>query len=73
MTGDERYNQVLDEWTKAREAITTDMMQAMENDVREGGWYVNPGLPDGTLWCSWWYRTDSSVGRHAWSDGQANR
>ena len=42
MTGKERYNQVLDEWTKARELITTDMMAAMENDVREGGWYINP-------------------------------
>ena len=42
MTGKERYNQVLDEWTKARELITTDMMNAMENDIREGGWYINP-------------------------------
>tara|TARA_R110002049_G_scaffold4601_5_gene32137 strand:- start:194157 stop:198623 length:4467 start_codon:yes stop_codon:yes gene_type:complete len=42
MTGKERYNQVLDEWTKARELITTDMMAAMENDIREGGWYINP-------------------------------
>ncbi len=42
MTGKERYNLVLDAWTHAREAITTDMMAAMENDVREGGWYVNP-------------------------------
>lgn len=42
MTGKERYNQVLDAWTAAREQITTDMMSAMENDIREGGWYVNP-------------------------------
>ncbi len=42
ITGPERYNQVLDTWTHAREAITTDMMAAMEHDVREGGWYVNP-------------------------------
>ncbi|TWU45515.1 DNA-directed RNA polymerase subunit beta' [Novipirellula aureliae] len=42
MTPKERYNQVLDEWTKARESITVDMMKAMENDIREGGWYVNP-------------------------------
>ncbi|TWU05045.1 DNA-directed RNA polymerase subunit beta' [Stieleria varia] len=39
---DERYQLVLDEWTKARELITTDMMAAMESDVREGGWYINP-------------------------------
>ncbi|MCM2371309.1 DNA-directed RNA polymerase subunit beta' [Aporhodopirellula aestuarii] len=42
MTGKERYNQVLDAWTHAREAITADMMSAMENDIREGGWYINP-------------------------------
>ncbi|TWU49403.1 DNA-directed RNA polymerase subunit beta' [Rubripirellula reticaptiva] len=42
MTGPERYNHVLDEWTAARELITKDMMQAMKNDIREGGWYINP-------------------------------
>jgi DNA-directed RNA polymerase subunit beta' len=42
MTGKERYNQVLDAWSHAREAITADMMSAMENDIREGGWYINP-------------------------------
>jgi DNA-directed RNA polymerase subunit beta' len=41
MTGDERYNMVLDEWTEARESITTDMMSAMGNDVRND-WYINP-------------------------------
>ncbi len=42
MTGQERYNHVLDEWTNARELITKDMMNAMKTDIREGGWYVNP-------------------------------
>ena len=42
MTSQERYNHVLDEWTNARELITTDMMDAMKSDVREGGWYINP-------------------------------
>jgi DNA-directed RNA polymerase subunit beta' len=42
MSAGERYNMVLDTWTAARNSITTDMMSAMENDVREGGWYVNP-------------------------------
>src|SRR6056297_1260073 len=42
MTGPERYNHVLDEWTTARELITKDMMDAMKSDVREGGWYINP-------------------------------
>ena len=40
----ERYNQVLDTWTHAREAITSKMMEAMEHDYREEtrDGYVNP-------------------------------
>jgi DNA-directed RNA polymerase subunit beta' len=38
----ERYNQVLDIWTHAREQITTEMMDAMEADDRGGHGYVNP-------------------------------
>jgi DNA-directed RNA polymerase subunit beta' len=41
ITEGERYNQVLDAWTHAREQITTEMMTALENDYRDGG-YVNP-------------------------------
>jgi DNA-directed RNA polymerase subunit beta' len=47
ITEGERYNQVLDAWTHAREQITTEMMQELENDVggearaRPVG-YVNP-------------------------------
>ncbi len=37
----ERYNQVLDAWTHARERITTEMMTELENDHRFPG-YVNP-------------------------------
>ncbi len=73
MTSQERYNHVLDEWTNARELITTDMMDAMKTDIREGGWYINPVYLDVALGCSWWYRTNSAIGRHAWSDGQADR
>ncbi len=42
ITQQERYNQVLDLWTHAREKITKDMMQAMEHDDHLGNWYVNP-------------------------------
>ena len=42
MTAQERYNQVLDAWTAAREAITKDMLAAMETDQHRGPWYVNP-------------------------------
>jgi len=41
ITDGERYNQVLDQWTHAREQITTEMMTALENDFRKDG-YVNP-------------------------------
>jgi DNA-directed RNA polymerase subunit beta' len=37
----ERYNQVLDAWTHAREKITTEMMAELEHDHRFSG-YVNP-------------------------------
>ena len=41
ITEGERYNKVLDAWTHAREEITAEMMTALENDFRDGG-YVNP-------------------------------
>ncbi len=41
ITEGERYNQVLDAWTHARERITTEMMVELENDYRKPG-YVNP-------------------------------
>jgi len=42
ITEKERYNQVLDTWTHAREAITSEMMDAMKSDDRGGLGYVNP-------------------------------
>ncbi len=41
ITEKERYNQVLDTWTHAREGITTEMMTELETDDRTAG-YVNP-------------------------------
>jgi DNA-directed RNA polymerase beta' subunit len=41
MTDNERYNKVLDAWTRAREEITKQMMVELENDTRAIG-YVNP-------------------------------
>ena len=41
ITEGERYNQVLDAWTHAREQITTEMMQELESDQRYPG-YINP-------------------------------
>jgi DNA-directed RNA polymerase subunit beta' len=42
ITEQERYNQVLDTWTHARERITAEMMDAMKSDDRGGFGYVNP-------------------------------
>jgi DNA-directed RNA polymerase subunit beta' len=42
ITEKERYNQVLDTWTHAREAITGEMREAMRTDDRGGSGYVNP-------------------------------
>jgi DNA-directed RNA polymerase subunit beta' len=42
ITDQERYNQVIETWTHAREQITEAMMHELENDFREGGHYVNP-------------------------------
>jgi len=41
ITEGERYNQVLDAWTHAREKITSEMMQELESDQRFPG-YINP-------------------------------
>ena len=41
ITEGERYNQVLDAWTHAREQITTEMMEELQTDRRFAG-YVNP-------------------------------
>lgn len=42
ITAQERYNQILDQWTHASEEIRGAMMEAFKTDVRDGGAYVNP-------------------------------
>jgi DNA-directed RNA polymerase subunit beta' len=42
ITDMERYNQVLDAWTHARDEITQAMMKELENDTRDGKPYLNP-------------------------------
>jgi DNA-directed RNA polymerase subunit beta' len=41
ITEKERYNAILDIWTKARDAITKELMEALRNDRRKAG-FVNP-------------------------------
>lgn len=42
ITDQERYNKVIDEWTRARDEITKQMMADLKNDTREGKPYLNP-------------------------------
>ncbi|HUU10480.1 MAG TPA: DNA-directed RNA polymerase subunit beta' [Phycisphaerae bacterium] len=42
ITDGERYNQVIDAWTHARELVTHEMMKELENDTRGGEPYLNP-------------------------------
>jgi len=42
MTDKERAGKVVDAWQRVRNEITHDMMEAMRNDVRGDGSYVNP-------------------------------
>ncbi|AQQ71333.1 DNA-directed RNA polymerase subunit beta' [Limihaloglobus sulfuriphilus] len=42
LTEGERYNQIIDAWTHARVEVTSDMMEAMKNDTRDGKPYLNP-------------------------------
>ncbi|HXG81129.1 MAG TPA: hypothetical protein VNJ05_04950, partial [Sphingomicrobium sp.] len=42
ITDHERYNQVIDRWTRARDDITGQMMAELRHDLRDGVPYVNP-------------------------------
>src|SRR4051794_7090170 len=42
ITDSERYNKVIDEWTKARDEITKQMMNELRDDRRFGKPYLNP-------------------------------
>jgi DNA-directed RNA polymerase subunit beta' len=42
LTEGERYNQIIDKWTHAREQITQLMMNDLRNDRRDGQQYLNP-------------------------------
>jgi len=43
LTDGERYNQIVDAWTHARVAVTSEMMRSLKEDTREdGSYYLNP-------------------------------
>ncbi|MER3417046.1 MAG: DNA-directed RNA polymerase subunit beta' [Gemmataceae bacterium] len=42
LTDEERYNKVIDVWTRVRDDITRDMIHLLKNDKRDGKPYLNP-------------------------------
>ncbi len=42
LTGGERLNQIIDAWTHARVAVTSEMMRELKEDTRDGKPYLNP-------------------------------
>ncbi len=42
VTSGERYNQIIDCWTRARERVGEAMMRGLKDDVRDGKPYLNP-------------------------------
>jgi DNA-directed RNA polymerase subunit beta' len=42
ITEKERYNQVIDIWSQAREEVGKEMMEGLKSDRREGSNYINP-------------------------------
>jgi DNA-directed RNA polymerase subunit beta' len=42
LTEVERYNKIIEEWTKVREALTQQMMKELKDDHRGGQQYLNP-------------------------------
>ena len=61
---------MLDAWTHAREQITTEMMNELENDFRTGG-YVNPIFLMAHSGARGGVEQIRQLGRHARLDGQA--
>ena len=42
ITDGERYNQIIDAWTQARELVGQEMMNGLRDDIRGGQRYLNP-------------------------------
>ncbi len=42
LTESERYNKIIEEWTKVRESLTQQMMKDLKDDHRNGQQYLNP-------------------------------
>jgi hypothetical protein len=80
VTQGERYNKVVDIWGQAGDKVAKAMMEQLSHETvvdRDGkdgqAGIVQLHLHDGRLWRPRFRCPDSSVGRHAWPDGQAGR
>ncbi len=69
----ERYNKVIDLWTHARDEITKQMMEDLQERPPRRHAVPEPDLPDGPLRRPRRHRADPPAGRHARPDGQAER
>ena len=65
ITDNERYNQVIDIWTRTNTLLTEHADEA----ARRGSARIQLDLHDDALRCTWFARADPSVGWYAWSDG----
>ncbi len=73
ITETERYNKVIDLWTHARDEITKQMMEDLQERRPRRHAVPESDLPDGPLRRPRRRRADSPAGRHARPDGQAVR
>ena len=76
ITQGEKYNKVVDAWSKCNDRVTEGMMSTISSSDRAGGRVrtgTELGLHDGPLWCAWLGHSDETAGRYAWPDGQAER
>ncbi len=72
ITQGEKYNKVVDAWSKCNDKVTEAMMGTISADRREENG-TELGLHDGALRCAWLGYADETAGRDARPDGEAER
>ena len=77
VTAGERYNKVVDIWSRTNEQVARAMMTRMGKTASRiegegcGRGFHELHLHHGRFRCSWFCGTDQAAGRYAWPDGQA--
>ena len=69
ITDNERYNQVIDIWTRINSQLTTNLMNQLQED-QQG---FNSIYHDDALWCKGIKRADSSAGWNERLDGETSK